>query len=344
MRCRLVVNLDNLEANIQKFLKKIDKDKFLAVIKANAYGAGYKKVYEVAKKNGINWFGVATIKEALNLRKLDSNCNILIFGPVETNKYKMLSKKNIHITVTSFDEVNYILENKIDINVHLALDTGMGRIGFRKEDIEKILSKIKVYGIFSHFSCADTDKNYTLMQKKIFDDIAFKYDIACRHLFNSYATHNISDDKYDLYRIGIMMYGHDNTKQYKPVLSLFARVSFIKKLEEDSYIGYGNTYKAKAGDVVATLSIGYADGLNKLLSNKSYVYFKGKKFKIIGNICMDQCMILADESLKVSDEVEIFGEHITLNELSDICNTITYELMCSFTDRVKRQYIWKEKL
>ena len=338
-RAKIVINLKNIEYNIDKLLSYISKDKFMAVIKANAYGHGAIAVYNLCIKKGINWFGVATYKEAMQLRSKNKDTNILILGGVEKKYYNKLAQNNIHFTVTSFDEIEYIKDHKLNCQIHLAYDTGMGRIGFDNNNIEIAIKLSKPCGIFTHLSVADEDKKYSKMQIEKFNKTAFKYDIKYRHALNSYGSlHFAKDSNYDLYRIGIMLYGADDTKLFKQALSLYSRVSYVKKLDYDTYIGYGNTYLAKKEEYIATISLGYADGIKRGYSNRGRVYINGRYYKIVGNICMDQFMVSVDNNVKIDDEVEIIGDHISINEISQNCDTISYEILCSISKRANIKY------
>lgn len=338
-RAKLVINLKNIEYNIDKLFSYVPKDKFMAVIKADAYGHGSIKVYDLCIKKGINWFGVATYKEAMKLRSKNKDTNILILGGVEKKYYSKLEQNNIHFTVTSFDEIEYIKNHKLNCKIHLAYDTGMGRIGFDDNNIEDAIKLSKPCGIFTHLSVADEDEKYSKMQIEKFNKIAFKYDIKYRHALNSYGSLKFSkDSNHDLYRIGIMIYGADDTKLFKQAASLYSRVSYVKKLNDDTYIGYGNTYLAKKGEYIATVSLGYADGIRRAYSKKGRVYINGKYYKIVGNICMDQFMVSVDNNVKIDDKVELIGEHISINEIAKKCDTISYEILCSIGKRANIKY------
>ena len=171
--------------------------------------------------------------------------------------------------------------------------------------------------------------------------------VKYRHILNSFGSLKNYNSEYDFIRIGIILYGGVTEKEtapykFKPVMSLYAKISHIKKLHRDSFISYGNTYMAKEGNTVATVSIGYADGVRRDLSNKGYVYYKGRRCSIIGRVCMDQLMILIPEELaestKKGDIVEFFGKNINVVEVADLCNTISYEILCGVSQRVPRIY------
>lgn len=345
MRAKAIINLNNLKYNLDLIKSKIPINKMLIILKANAYGHGDERIFKYCLNYGIKFFGVATKDEAIKLNNIDNRVNILILSPVGNENIESLSKLGIHLTISSFEEIKYILGNNIKGNFHLAFDTGMGRIGFNEDTIEEAIKLLNPIGIFSHLSSADVNESYTLKQEKIFSKI-MKYDIKYKHLLNSFGTDIYSSkfSDFDLYRLGIIIYGGEINSKYKPVMSFKARVNFVKKLEKDSNIGYGNTYLAKKGDIIATISVGYADGLFRAFSNKGKVYFNSKIYNIVGNICMDQFMILADENISVGDYVEIFGENITVSSQAKIINTISYELLCAISSRVPRIYIEGEEI
>lgn len=339
-RSQVIINLQNIEYNLKKICEFVPKNKFMAVIKADAYGHGATKIYDICIKQGIKWFGVATYKEAMQLYRKNSNTNILILSPVEKKYYGLLSKYGIHFTVSSFEDISYINKKHLKCNVHLAYDTGMGRIGFNDNDIKKAIELSNPIGIFTHLSVSESDDEYTKKQLEKFNNIAFSSNIKFKHALNSYGSfkHAKKYTQYDLYRVGIMIYGGDDTGIFKQALSFYSRVSYVKKLDQDSFIGYGNIYKAKKGDYIATISVGYADGIRRDYAKYGKVYINGKYYKIIGNICMDQFMVLVDENVKIGNKVEIIGEHITLNEIAKSISSISYEILCSIGKRVYKKY------
>ncbi|WP_156414507.1 alanine racemase [Caviibacter abscessus] len=339
-RSQVIINLKNVEYNIEKIFEFVPKQKLMAVIKADAYGHGAVKIYELCIKKGIKWFGVATYKEAMQLYRKNNNTNILILSPIEKKYYKSLSKYGIHFTVSSFEDIEYINKHNLKCNIHLAYDTGMGRIGFNDNDIRKAIKLSNPKGIFTHLSVSESDDDYTKKQIEKFNNIALSSNIEFKHALNSYGSFKFAKKytNYDLYRVGIMIYGGDDTGLFKQALSFYSRVNYVKKLDKDSFIGYGNTYKAKKNDYIATISVGYADGIRRDYSKDGKVYINGKYYKIIGNICMDQFMVLVDENVKIGDKVEIIGEHITLNEIAKAISSISYEILCSIGKRVYKKY------
>ncbi|NYV27256.1 alanine racemase [Streptobacillus felis] len=336
-----IINLDAYERNLKKIIDKVPSEKIMAVVKANAYGHGSLEIVKRAIKLGVNFFGVARKSEAYEIIEMFSNVNVLILSPISRSEIKEAVSKGIHLTISNFEDIEYILENKIVGNFHYAIETGMGRIGFMEDEIEKAYNLLKPVGIFSHLSSADFDEEYTKLQIEKYDRIVSKLDVKYKHLLNSFGSIKYNKE-YDLYRIGIIMYGGEMNEIFEPVMTFKARVNHIKILEDDAFIGYSKTYFAKKGDIIATVSCGYADGMLRYMSNKSRVYFNGKFYPIVGNICMDQFMIKVDDEIKIDDFVEIFGEHILVNDLAKELNTISYELLCAVSSRVERSY-WTEE-
>lgn len=361
MRCWAEINIQNLKYNLNEIEKIVSKEKIIAVLKADAYGHGMLKICKALVKMGLENFAVATVEEALKIKKINENLNVLILGPIENETMNIAIENDILFTITDIEEIEYLEKNGKKVNVFLKIDTGMGRVGIQEGIIKTVIEKIKessfvnVLGVFSHLSSSDTDDEYTNFQEENFERLSQKIikeipTIKYRHLLNSFGSLKFHNSLYDFIRVGIILYGGVTKEEtipynFKPLMSLFAKISYIKTLYEDSYINYGNTYKAKKGDTLATISIGYADGVRRDLSNKGYVYYKGHKCKIVGRVCMDQLVILLPKMLvndaKKGDVVEIFGENINVVEVAEICNTISYEILCGISQRVPR--IYKEK-
>ena len=365
MRCLAEININNLYSNIDEIEKIVPKEKIIAVIKADAYGHGMLKICDALIKKGIKNFAVATSDEALKIKELHNDIMVLILGPVENEYMDLIADKKIYFMVTDFEEIEFLektgTENSKTVDVFIKIDTGMGRVGFQESEVEqlnKILKNVKhinPIGIFSHFSSSDSDKEYTKLQERKFKAMCEKISsgipsIRYRHLHNSFGTLKFQESIQDFVRAGIIIYGGVTDKEtapykFKPVMSLFAKISYIKTLKEDSFISYGNTYLGKAGKTYATVSIGYADGVRRDLSNKGHVFYKGHKCEIVGRVCMDQLMILLPDELKdmakKGDVVEFFGENISVVEVAELCGTISYEILCGISQRVPRIYVEK---
>lgn len=371
MRAIAEINLDAIRHNVRQVKSKTES-KIMGIIKANAYGHGVKQIASVLKEEGVYAFGVATADEAIEIRKYGFTEPILILGVTFPEEYHMLIDKDISLCVSSPEEAEMISKTAQSLGkeakIHIKLDTGMGRIGFvcgdndekNAKKIEYIskLPNIFIEGIFSHMSKADEeDKSYANMQFERFmkmctllEGMGIKPPL--RHIANSASIVSMKHTHLDMVRMGIITYGLKPSEaidekfiSLRPAMTLKARVSHIKEIKNDSLISYGGHYKASKGQKIATICLGYADGFSRILSDRAYVLINGKKAKITGNICMDQCMadITHIEDAKVGDEVIIFGTDgnntISVDTVALLLGTINYEVVCSVTGRVPRTYI-----
>ena len=357
------ISLDNLEYNFKNIRKKTNKSaKIMAVVKADAYGHGAVQVAKCLKDAGADCFGVALCDEGIYLRKNGIEDEILVLGVVPEEKIDELIEYKLVPTITTTEFAEKLNEKvKEKIKVHIKLDTGMGRIGFPCTDdtVEKIiniskLDNIEIEGIFTHFATADEENTEkTMAQFEKFMSIIEKLEqmgihIPVKHCANSAAIMRFEQMHLDMVRPGIILYGYypsmylkDKEIALKPVMTLKTKVSDVKTLECDEEISYGGTYTAKKGNKIATLGIGYADGLSRGLSNKLIVTVNNEKFKQIGRICMDQCMIEVSNAnnINTGDEAVIFGEYNSADKLAEICDTISYEILCMVNKRVPRVFI-----
>ena len=346
-----VVNLSNLMDNITLVYKKSNKP-MMAVIKADAYGCGYQQVALSLKEHPyISMFAVATLKEAIELRTLGIEKDILILGAIPRNKedIELAIQYDITLTVFSLEYIALLTSfiGDIPLKVHIKLDTGMNRIGFKtKEEVEEALllmsnKQFTIDGIFTHFATADGCKDDYHQQLDTFytmiEGLHYKYIHCC----NSAALMYHHENKTNLGRIGIAMYGVDpagnESKELKQVMSLYTKVAMVKKINKEERIGYGLTYRASQEEYIATLPIGYADGIIRKNQGRN-VYINGKYYPIVGRVCMDQMMVKVDDTVKVDAAVEIFGKHISLASMAKELETIPYEIMCLITKRVERIY------
>ena len=363
------VNLDNLAYNMKKIRDKVDCKEIFAVVKANGYGNGAFEVATVFLQNGATRLSVACLSEAVELRHSGITCPINILGITPPNLFEDIIKYDIEPVVCSYDyamELSKLAEKKgKTVKIHIAVDTGMGRIGFKPtlESIEEIikihkLANIEIEGLFSHFCTADeTDKEYSNYQFKQYEWFSNKLiemgvKIPIRDIANSAAIMELPNTHLDGVRPGIIMYGYYPSTEVnkanldiKPVMSLKANIVFIKTLEVGQYIGYGRKFKAKRKSIIATLPLGYADGYTRLLSNKAKVIINGQFAPVVGNICMDQCMVDITDitGVKLGDEVILIGSDGNLKyDADDIAltlGTINYEVLCMLSRRIPRVYI-----
>ncbi|MBL7068418.1 MAG: alanine racemase [Candidatus Omnitrophica bacterium] len=361
------VNLGALKYNYNQIQRLVGRDvKLMVVVKANAYGHGLVEVSKALAKMGVDYLGVATVDEALLLRKRRLRKPILVLGSILPDEVGAALKNNISLTLANNELLN-IIEKKADslkttCRVHIKIDTGMGRIGAWHEDeaellIDKTISSksIDVEGVYTHFSSAARDKVYTSYQIESFENLIGKllnrnFNIPYRHAANSIATVNLKRSHLNLVRPGLIVYGMYPKKGFKrfinlkPVLSLKTKIVYLKNVPPGRSISYGRTYLTQEHTRIATLPIGYADGYGRILSNKAEVLVKGEKAPVVGKVTMDQTMIDVGhiEDVKIGDEVVLIGRQgkneITTERLARLAGTIPYEIVCSITDRVPRIY------
>ncbi len=348
------VDIDKIQRNIEN-IKKISKNKNIcAVVKANAYGLGATVIAKYIE-NQVSYFAVANYLEAKNLRVSGITKPIIILGFVSVEEANECVDYDIEIPIYDLSYAERINKSIVgDLKVHIALDTGHSRLGFREFEFDRIiklkqLEKLKIKGAFSHFSTADEeDKTFTQEQYEKFERIRKKLDdqfnIEIFHIANSAASiyHDLISD---MDRIGIAMYGiypSDYLRERKDIrleqaFSLKSRVSFVKEINEGDSVSYGRTFKAKSRMKIATIPIGYADGYFRAFSNIGEVLINGKIAKVCGRVCMDQTMVdVSDIDCKIEDEVILYPD---IYEEANKIGTIPYELMTSLDMRLTRVYV-----
>ena len=368
VRCYAKISLDAIEHNIDEVVKKVGKDVgVLAVIKADGYGHG---AIPIAKRlaDKVQYFAVASIEEAIELRKADVTHPILILGYTSPSQYDDIIKYDITQTIYSLDTAQLLAEagKRAGKNgkVHIALDTGMTRIGFVMEEasvkaVKKIseLSNIELEGVFSHFSCADMyDKTYSKMQMERYDWFVERLSdegvhIPIKHLSNSAGIIEFESHRFNMVRSGIMTYGlypSDEVRmdevKLEPALSWITHVVNVKTVDAGHGVSYGATYVTDKKTKIATLSVGYADGYPRALSNIGRVIIRGQYAPIIGRVCMDQFMVDVShiEDVAIEDEAILVGRDgdavITVEEVADLAGSFNYEFVCCISPRVKRIY------
>ncbi len=358
------INLDNYIHNINEISNKV-KGELCPVVKANAYGSGAIEITKQLKELKINIVAVANILEALEIRKEIEDIDILILGYTEKEDFQLVVDNNLIQTVYDNNDLAYYDSIDGKMRAHLKVNTGMNRLGIRplKDNIEYVKKlynheSINLEGAFTHFYAADDGYTEdTITQEKKFREFLDMLDKQGIHLKNNHVSNSTGilyfDFDYKYYRPGIIQYGiypditvSQEILNLKPVFSLCAKITSITEIEKGEYVGYSKKFIAKRKTVVATLPIGYADGVLRHLSNKGQVLLKGKRINMIGNICMDQMMIdvtdIADE-IKVEDNVIIIGSDdnntITPYELAEITNTNTHVILSGLRNRLPKIYI-----
>ena len=348
-----------LEINITKFLNNIEKIKnknpdkiIMPVIKANAYGTYINKQIDII--NNFDIVATALVNEGVELRKEGYIGEIFILNQPDIEEIELIKQYDLIIGLSSIEFINKAISEPI--RVHLEIETGMNRTGIKLEDLDKYVSiiknsNIKVEGIYTHLSSADFDKEYTNNQINLFkqalDQTKNIFNYKYIHISASNGILNYNVDFANTIRPGLIMYGYEpfkganNIIDVEPIATLKTKITFIKDSKVLDKIGYSQKYECPKDMIVATIPIGYADGYRRALSNKGYVVVNNTRCQILGNICMDSCMIdVTDANAKVGDEVILFDDKdVTLDELADICQTINYEIISAINERVPRVFI-----
>jgi len=350
------IDLDAIAQNVRNIKKLIgEKKELMAVVKGNAYGHDVLETSLVFLKNGVSRLAVARLEEGIFLRKAGIAVPILVLGLTLEQQVELLVSYNITPTVCKYETMEklskFAVKEDKTVKVHIKVDTGMGRIGIFPNHVlnfikkVKVLKNIEIEGIFTHFSVADEkDKAYTEAQFKKFMEVLNILEkegikIPVKHVGNSATLLDLPHMWLDLLRPGISVYGLypstgvQKTVKLIPAHSFKTRIIFLKELPAGECISYGRTYTTKRRTKVASLPVGYADGYNRLLSNQGEVLVRGRRFLIIGRICMDQTMIDVTNlpQVKIGDEVVLWGrqgqEEITVEEIADKIKTINYEVV-----------------
>ena len=351
------VDLKAFEQNIEEIKKYVgDNITLIPIIKANGYGTFINTRIEILNKFDI--VAVALVDEAVTLRKIGYSKEILVINQPYIEELTKIEKYNITIGLSSEEFLKELSNNsKIEkIKVHLELETGMGRTGIAQNNLEEYIklvkncNKIEVDGIYSHMSSADFDEDYTNKQIEIFEkgvNIIKKYfkNIKYIHISASNGILNYKNAYYNATRPGIIMYGYEpfegamKKMNLYPVCKLKSRITFLKEVPKDTSIGYSRKFITNRNSKIATIPVGYADGLRRCYSKEGFVVINGQKAKIVGNICMDSFMadVTDLKNVNLGDEVYIWDNSIiTLDEVAEKCGTINYEIMCTISDRVPR--------
>ncbi len=365
------INLNNLDFNIKNIKAKIGQRELIGVIKADAYGHGSIKVAEVLRENGCKTFAVATLHEAITLREAGAKEEIIILGLTPSIYADTLVTYDLTPVVCDYENAAAIDAQARaagkTIQGLIAVDTGMGRIGYLADeideavqDIKKIasLSNFKIKGMFSHMSTADAaDKTFSHLQEEKYNKfykavVSAGIDIPMRTLANSASIMELPTVHFDACRPGIILYGcypsdevDINKLAIKPVMSVKANIIHLKDVPEGFSVGYGRKFISERPSKIATLALGYADGYPRPYSQYAKVLVNGCVAPVAGNICMDQCMVDVTDvpDVKVGDEVIIMGSDgkntISAEDIAKATGTISYEIVCAFGQRLPKVYV-----
>lgn len=352
----LEINLNNLQYNIEQIQKKVgEKVKLMPVIKANGYGTYINQRLDVL--NQFDIVAVANVDEGVYIRKLGYNKEIFVLNQPYESEIEKIIKYDIVVGISSYEFAEELAKVNKPVTVHIEIETGMGRTGVYPYNVEKYLQNlapnIKVEGIYTHFSSADKDDDFSRHQLKLFNTAVEKAkeklgNIKYIHAAASNAILNYPESRFNLARPGIILYGYpgeeDTSKKIdlKPITELKAKVVFLKEVPKGTSIGYNRSFITTRKTKVANVPIGYADGFRRDYSNGWKVLIRGKKAPIIGKVCMDSFMIdVTDvEDVQVGDEVVIWdNRNITVEQLAEKCGTINYEILCTVGARIPRRFI-----
>lgn len=363
------IDLSNLEHNYRALRAMLPQGcRFLGVVKADAYGHGAVQVARRLETLGAEYLAVACLDEALELRQAGITTPILILGYTPTERAEALLDNGI--TQTVYDvEMARALSNAAaaagkTLKIHVKADTGMSRLGWlcggedQSATVEAIaqvcaLLGLEAEGIYTHFANADGDEDYTMLQFTRFLDLLEALEgrgitFAIRHCAASAAALKFPCTHMDMVRPGVALYGHypDPSCEgldgpgLRPVMTLKTRVASVKAVPAGTPVSYGCTHVLDRETKLAALTIGYADGLPRLCSDKLEVLIGGQRAPVVGRICMDMCMAdVTGLDVAPGDEVEVFGEHLPIEDVAALAGTIQYELLCAVSPRVHRAYL-----
>ncbi len=355
----LEIDLGNLVHNLQQIRRYLSSDcQFMAVVKADAYGHGAVKVVETLIQEGIRHFGVATFEEGMELRVLDRDCEILILGALPLAVLPAAIAADLSCTVFNYDQIAVCRKiaqaGLYRPKVHIKLDTGMHRLGVNPdcavEFIKYVQScpEVELRGIFTHLACAE-DEMCSQQQIVRWEEIISRIDNRdlLLHLANSAATLSYRDKYSNLCRLGLILYGlypdmpstWSVNLSLKSLITLKSKIVDVHVLAAGEGVGYGYRYHTSRPSVVATIPLGYADGIPRALSGQLIVRVNGKLVKQVGSIAMDQMMIdVTDCDARLGDTVTLLDDELTVDSWAALANTISYEILCALRARLPKFY------
>ncbi len=361
-----VIDMEALDHNFREVVRCAEGQQVLAVVKARAYGHGAVEMSKRLLRLGADMLGVALVEEGRELREAGIDAPVLVMGATFPEQAEEMVSLKLTPAIFGLSVVQALSEaaykRRTTINVHVKIDTGMGRIGIAPEDAPELIAtlqklrNISVQGLMTHFADADLrDKQFASKQMDRFESLlkaleAKKIRVPVRHAANSAAVLDFHRAFFTMVRPGLMLYGYNPLEEgalgadLRPVLSLVSRIAFIKKVPTGVPISYGRTFTTKRESAIATLPIGYADGYGRGLSNKGEALVRGMRVPVVGRVCMDMCMIDVTDvpAAREGDDVVLIGsqgsERITADDIAAKIGTIAYEVLCGISSRVPRIY------
>lgn len=359
------IDLIQFRRNIEIIKNHIGDAKICLPVKANAYGHGLIPIAKAASHAKVDYLGVACLQEGILCREAGIQKPILVFGAIHEDQIEDLLNYELEFTVASLFKAKLVAKQcqllQKKCKIHIEIETGMQRTGVRVESAKELMNYInsekcfEIKGVYSHMATSDDPKS-SFAKEQIEKFKSFtqennlkKYPNLIIHLANSGGISYFPNSHFDMVRPGILTFGYfpgpkaESLEGIKPILSVKAKIAYFKVVDANQGISYGHRYTTKEQTRVITVPIGYGDGLRRDLSNRGQVLLHGKKYPIAGTICMDQFMVdIQQNEAYVGDEVVIIGKQdsneILLEDMAKMCNTITYELLCNFNNRLPRYY------
>ncbi|MFI5334138.1 MAG: alanine racemase [Chlamydiales bacterium] len=361
------IDVKQLNANISIIKQQIGKSLFCLPVKANAYGHGLCPIGKIAERAGIDYLGVAHSQEGVLLRQAGIRIPIVVLGAIHEDQISDLIHFDLEFTISSRFKADLVAEKckkfQKKCRVHLEVDTGMRRTGVRFSTAHALFEHLKslhcfeIAGVYSHLATADRPNDpFALQQIDVFNslisDPLFQDKSLIRHIANSGGTVFFPQAHLDMVRPSLITFGYlpknspSAWKELSPCFSLKAKVSYFKVVPAGEGISYGHSYVTQKQTRIVTIPVGYGDGYRRSLSNRGSVLIRGRRFPIVGTICMDQFMVdVGDQEVYVGDEVVLIGKQgdasIPLQEIAELCETIPYEVLCLFNERIPRIYTQK---
>jgi len=361
------IDLNQFQKNIAIIKKHIGAVRFCLPVKANAYGHGLIPIAKAAAQGGVDYLGVSCLQEGALLRKAGIKIPILVFGAIHQEQIPELLAYQLEFTIASSYKAKMVADicNRLQsqAKIHLEIDTGMQRTGVQLETAPSVLALIKanknlqLVGVYSHLATADeVNNNFTTLQIERFTQFIDQYFSAKEqkkilfHLANSAGVMHYPTSYLDMVRPGILAFGHcinsnEALKEIKPFFTVKAKIAYFKVVKKGQGIGYGHRYITPEDTRIITIPLGYGDGYRRSLSNQGNILLHNKKYPIAGIICMDQFMVdIGQDTGLVGDTVIVIGtdkessSEITITEIANSCETIPYEILCGFNNRLPRLY------
>ncbi|MCK5742170.1 MAG: alanine racemase [Chlorobi bacterium] len=359
------INIGAIKRNLSAIRSLSGSAELMVLVKANAYGHGIVEMARILRQNDVKFLGCAFTEEAVELRESGDRGDILVLVPPHISVAADIVKHDLHIMISSLEFVT-VLNNEAakqgkTVKAHINIDTGMTRDGFSISELSDLtvqLSKLKnieYVGVCSHFATSPTDLNYADEQLQKFnksvdllENANFKFKYI--HISNSGGIANIPEARFNLVRAGIALYGYapspatERNLKVEPIMTLRSEVVWSKKIKAGQSVGYDRLFVAKQDTRIVTVPIGYGDGFTKANQTKAEVLIRGRRFPIVGSICMDECMVdVGDAEIEIGEKVVLIGtqgsETISATDIADKINTISYEITTNLSMRVRRVYI-----